>query len=509
MKTTCPLTKTQYGLYVECMAHQGEACYNIPYLYTIDGRLDEERLCRAVRTAVAAHPTLFTRILLTPDGEPVQTIDDSETFNLQVEHINMVNPADFVQPFDLLKDRLFRLRLLKDDAHYYLLQDIHHIISDGTSRRVLLADIQRAYQGETLEPEQLTLADVAVRENEVRQTAAFQSDKQWYAQHFDCGDCYSPLLPDLEDAEHREGLLTRQLDVNQARVEDFCTRNGIFKSTFFTAVYAFLLAKFNNEQSVLFSTIHNGRADKLLARTVAMLVKTLPVYATFADDTTVLGFLNAVQEQVTGCRQHEAYGFSDVVADLGLQTATRFAWHGTLFETNQLCGLPMEARRLNNNSREGGVYVKAYSRNDHFFVEAEYSANEYSETLISQFLESYEAVVEAFLANEYLRDISITTTSQMELLDSFNQNDVPYDDTQTVVSLFRRQANATPEAEAVVFKDHRYTFREVDELSDRIAAKVYEIVGGQSSVVSILIPRCEWMVIASLPSSFRVASGWS
>ena len=77
MKTTCPLTKTQYGLYVECMAHQGEACYNIPYLYTIDGSLDEERLCRAVQKAVAAHPTLFTRMELTPDGEPVQTIDDT------------------------------------------------------------------------------------------------------------------------------------------------------------------------------------------------------------------------------------------------------------------------------------------------------------------------------------------------------------------------------------------------------------------------------------------------
>lgn len=70
MKSTKPLTKTQYGLYVECMAHQGEVCYNIPYCYTLDGRLDEERLRKAVLTAVAAHPTLFTRIELTTDGEP-------------------------------------------------------------------------------------------------------------------------------------------------------------------------------------------------------------------------------------------------------------------------------------------------------------------------------------------------------------------------------------------------------------------------------------------------------
>ena len=33
MKTSAPLTKTQYGLYAECVNHQGEPCYNIPYLY--------------------------------------------------------------------------------------------------------------------------------------------------------------------------------------------------------------------------------------------------------------------------------------------------------------------------------------------------------------------------------------------------------------------------------------------------------------------------------------------
>ena len=498
MKKTYPLTPTQYGLYVECMAHPEQICYNIPYIYTLHGSLDQERLLNAVLTAVAAHPTLFTRIQLTDNGEPQQTIDHTETFQLQVEQVDKLDTSSFLQPFPLLNSRLFRLRLLKDHTHYYLLQDIHHIICDGTSRRVLLQDIQRAYNGETLDPELLTLGQVAVHETDIRQTADFLSDKQWYAQHFDCSDCYSPLLPDLEDAEPEEALLTRQLKVNPDSVECFCKKNGIFKSTFFTAVYAYLLAKFNNEQEVLFSTIHNGRADKRLTRTVAMLVKTFPVYAKYTDHTTVLDFLKAMQDQMTGCRQHQAYGFSDVVADLNLQTATRFAWHGTLFETEQLCGLPMEARRLNNNTREGGVYVKAYSRDGHFFVETEYNASEYSETLISQFLESYEAVAEGFLAHNSLRDINITTKSQVELLDSFNQTDRPYDDTKTVVSLFRQQAKATPDNIAVVFKGKKYTYAEVDEISDRIAGYITSKGSGLEDVVSILIPRCEWMVIASL-----------
>ena len=70
MKTIAPLTKVQYGLYVECVAHQGEACYNLPYLYVLDGSLDEEKLRHAIEVAVKAHPTLFTRMELDEQGDP-------------------------------------------------------------------------------------------------------------------------------------------------------------------------------------------------------------------------------------------------------------------------------------------------------------------------------------------------------------------------------------------------------------------------------------------------------
>ncbi len=501
MKTIAPLSKTQYGLYAECIAHQGEVCYNIPYLYTLDGSLDEEQLRKAIEVAVAAHPTLFTRIELTEQGDPMQVIDDSETFSLNIEHGTWnieKEKASFIQPFDLYKDRLFRIRLLKDAEHYYLLQDIHHIISDGASRKVLLADIEKVYQGETLASESLTLADIAKAETEVREKPKFEEDKKWYAENFDYGDTYSPLLPDLEGEEPKEGLLTRTMSVDIDAVDAFCKEKGIFKSTFFTTAYGFLLAKYNNEQEVLFNTIHNGRADKRLANTIAMLVRTMPVYAKFDNDTTTLDFLKAGQEQMTGCRQHEAYAYSDIIQDLGLQIATSFGWHGPLFDSLQFVGKPMTAQRLNNNTSGVAMYVKAFIRDGHYSVEAEYNASEYSESLISQFLESYEAVVEGFLTREKLSDISIITSAQQEVLDSFNQTDAPYDDTQTIVSLFRRQAKATPDKTAVVFKDKRFTYAEVDEISDRIAGYIASKGLGLEDIVAVLIPRCEWMAIASL-----------
>ncbi|MBQ1486913.1 MAG: non-ribosomal peptide synthetase, partial [Muribaculaceae bacterium] len=73
-----------------------------------------------------------------------------------------------------------------------------------------------------------------------------------------------------------------------------------------------------------------------------------------------------------------------------------------------------------------------------------------------------------------------------------------YDDSQTIVSLFRQQVKATPDALAAVYLDKRFTYAQVDEISDRIAAHIANKGLGAEDVVSVLIPRCEWMPIASL-----------
>ena len=500
MRTVAPLTKVQYGIYAECIAHQGEICYNLPYLYMLDGSLDEEKLKTAVETAVAAHPTLFTRIKVNEQGDPQQTIDDSETFCLQVEQIAdiEVEKQHLVVPFDIYNDRLFHIRLLKDTAHFYLLLDIHHLIGDGVTLKVMLADVEAAYNGKTLEAETMTMQEVALEEAEKRQTPAFEESRQWYAQHFDCGDTFTPLIPDLEGGERSEGTLTRVLSTKKEKVEAFRTANGIYKNTLFTAAYAYLLAKYNNEQEALFSTVYNGRTDKRFLHSVGMTVKTVPVYAKFTGDTSVMDFLKACQEQQTGCREHDIYAYSDLMADLNLQSNSLFAWRGKMFDDSQFVGKPMQTIQLCNHTLEVPFCMMASIVDGQYQLRAEYDASAYSKALIGEFMESYEAVVEGFLSQARLCDIDITTASQVEKLDSFNLTDVPYDDTQTIVSLFRQQAKATPNKTAVVFKDKQFTYAELDDMSDHIASYIASKGLGLEDVVAVLIARSEWMAIASL-----------
>ena len=501
MKQTAPLAKSQLGVYAECVQHENEVFYNLPFLYVFDGSIDADRLCRAIETMIQAHPVFFTRIELSEEGEPLQTIDlEKEEFSLSVEQVTDLETEKrkFIQPFKLYGGRLFHTKVMRDAEHVYWLFDMHHLISDGSSYHIIVCDVETAYNGGTLAPEEMSMQEFALAEAEMRKTPAFEEGKQWYAQNFDCGDTFTQLMPDLEIPEQKDGQKFRILNTDMGRVDAFCKTNGIKKSTFFTSAYSFLLAKYNNEQESLFTTVFNGRTEPKFQHSVGMTVKTLPVYAKFTDDTTVLDFMKAGEEQMIGCRKHDIYSYTDIMTDLNLQTNSIFAWHGLILDFTELMGKPMEAIQLRKHNEGVSFYLMAFYVGKKYHIKAEYNANEYSETLIDQFLESYEAVLEGLLSQTLLRDIDICTESQRALLDSFNQTDTKLDENATIVSMFREQVAKTPDNIAVVFKEKRFTYKELDEISDRIAAYIHGKGLHEEDVVSVLIPRSEWMAIVSL-----------
>ena len=178
MKSSAPLSKSQYGIYAECVSHENEVYYNLPFLFVLDGSLDADRLCRAIETMLKSHPTFFTRIGVNDDGEPFQFIDmeEVEGFNgLNVQEFKGTKAEDleaekakFIEPFQLYGGRLFHVRVLRDTEHIYWFFDMHHIIGDGSTLQIVLHDVEAAYNGSILAPEEMTMQEIALAESEMR-----------------------------------------------------------------------------------------------------------------------------------------------------------------------------------------------------------------------------------------------------------------------------------------------------------------------------------------------------
>lgn len=68
----------------------------------------------------------------------------------------------------------------------------------------------------------------------------------------------------------------------------------------------------------------------------------------------------------------------------------------------------------------------------------------------------------------------------------------------TMIHRFKERAKEMPGQEALVFSGHRYTYHELDEITDRLAAALQKRGIGRGDMVSVLVPRCEYMVITAL-----------
>ena len=496
------LSQTQMGIYAESMARQGEAAYNNPILLKISAEIDEQKLAQAIEQVVSAHAFIKTRIEEDAEGNPVMTPSDA-AYQQTIEQMSEAElealKPQLIQPFNLQKDLLFRIRIIRTEAGLYLFTDFHHIIYDGTSMRIFMADVDRAYAGETIAPEQWTGWHVAQEETALRQTEAYTEAKAWYEETFSGLDIENKPIPDVVGVQKVTfGSQDLLLGISKEAINVFCRRQGVTANILAIAAFAKLMGAYTNQEAALFTTIYNGRNSLRTARTIDMMVKTLPVYSRWTADTRIKDFLYDVKQQLLGAMNNDIYSFAEVAANLGISSDVLFAYQGDYLTLGTVCGQPYNVIPLEKNATGSPIDVQVFNTADGPSLHVEYQKNMYSDGLISELMQCYANVLRSMLTVERLADIELLNADQLQELDSFNDTDVEYDDTQTVVSLFRRQAKATPDAEAVVFKDKRYTYQEVDEISDRIAGYIASKGLGLEDAVSVIIPRCEWMVIASL-----------
>ena len=492
---------SQLGIFAQSMEHRGEIYYNIPYLYTLDSKIDVDRLKKAVETAIKAHPYLLGRVSLNDEGDPVITVDDEATIEVPVLHIDDIESEALalVQPFDVLNDCLTRAYLLKAPDHLHLLVDSHHIVSDGATQKLLLRDFEIAYNGQPLAGEELTASEVAQDETMRRATDAYENDKQWYATNYDCGEVDTQLIPDvLVDKPYEEDHVMRETAVGVDEVAAFCRAHSTYKSNFFTCAMGVLLARFHNEDEAVFNTIYNGRKDKRLSHTAGMFVKTFPIYYKATAETTVDEALKRCQDLMTGCREHDLYAYSEMVHDLGVTSHIAMVYHGELYDRIEFAGLPFSQRRVINSTLDEPLSIKVIIIDGKYYLKAEFQSHVYTRELIEQLLDSYEAVLKGMLEKERLADIEITSPDAIAKLDKFNDNEVPVDLDQTLVSIFNHQVETVPNNVAVVFKDKRITYQQLGGITTRLAQDLVARGLQREDVVSVIIPRGEYMAIASL-----------
>ena len=494
------LSQTQLGIYAESMAHQGEPSYNNPLLLKLDASIDADKLAKAIEMAVEAHPFIKTRIKENNEGSPemvanlipyfqtIETISDSE-FQTEIPKL--------IQPFNLLKDQLFRIRIYKTESGVYLFTDFHHIIYDGTSMRIFNSDINKAYAGQDLQTEKWSGFNVALEEKALRESSSYTEAKEWYLKIFGDLEVDSMPVPDTHSDEISFASLTHNLNIDSQEVEKYSHQNKTTPNILAIAAFGRLLGAFTNLDEALFVTIYNGRNSLKVSHTVDMMVKTLPVYCKWGNETPLNQYLDEVKKLITGAMNNDIYSFAELAAATGVNSDIIFAYQGDYLDLPDLGGRPVEKIELERNATGSPLDFQVFIKDGKLVLLAEYMQNRYSESFIKEMAQTYAMILKSMIEGEYMSEVKLINEEQTKILDDFNLTDVPYDNTLTVTSMFEKAAADYPDNVAVVYEERQYTYKNTLDITAKVASRILQKgLGGE--VIAILIPRSEWMVMASI-----------
>ncbi len=246
------------------------------------------------------------------------------------------------------------------------------------------------------------------------------------------------------------------------------------------------------------TAVNNGRHDPRLAGSVGMFVKTLPVYLQFSDDESVSAYLKRTQEMLFDEMKHDCIAFGELATHYGVTADVSFVYQAELLSGAATKDGALEVRPLETGNTQFDLTVMVLKGAGGYELSVDYRTELYSRRMMLSFADMLGKVVSELMTAGKIGDIDPLTRQAALTLDGFNRTDAPYDADRTVIDLFRDQAKQAPDNVAVVYEDVKVTYGELDALTDILAKNLRAMGVGREKVVAVLIPRCEYIAIASL-----------
>jgi len=158
---TYPLSYAQRRLWFLDQFEPESPYYNIPMALRIKGNFSIDVFKKTIQSIINRHEALRTTFIAR-NGEPLQAVKPLLTIPVEVQDISSIPAdtrenkiielatADAQKPFNLEKGPLIRVSILKTaQSEHIVLLNMHHIISDGWSIGVLVAEITQLYSAIT------------------------------------------------------------------------------------------------------------------------------------------------------------------------------------------------------------------------------------------------------------------------------------------------------------------------------------------------------------------------
>ncbi|MFP4099132.1 amino acid adenylation domain-containing protein [Coleofasciculus sp.] len=339
-----PLSFAQERLWFLEQLEPNNTTYNNPSSVRLTGFLNIRALEQSLNEIVRRHEVLRTTFT-TVNRQPVQVITPTLTLKLPVVNLQelpeteretevlrlAVQEAD--QPFDLAKDILLRVKLLKlGETEHVVLLTMHHIVTDAWSTGILIRELSTLYQAFCSEKSDLRQAILPELSVQYADFAHWQ--RQWlqgevldnqlsYWQKQLAG---APTKLDLQKITGKPPLTTQtqesatqsfQLSTNLSeKLRKLSSHEGVTLFMTLLAAFQTLLYRYTNQDDIVVGTDVANRNRAEIEPLIGFFVNILVLRSDLSGNPTFRELLERVREVTLGAYAHQDLPFAKLVESL-------------------------------------------------------------------------------------------------------------------------------------------------------------------------------------------------
>ncbi|KAG0155644.1 hypothetical protein PDIDSM_2817 [Penicillium digitatum] len=506
-----PCTPLQEGMMATTVKRPGQ--YVRRWVFRLAEKVAMGRFIQTWDELVEQHPILRTRIFQTSAQTMLQAVIAHSPRCSSATHLDVDQyiAEDDTRTFGL-GSPLVRFALVTQTRsdHRFFVLTMHHAIIDGISIVMLLDEIEVKCQENFCKSASAKRLIPAPFQSLVKHQIDMESEGlKYWEQKLQCSNpAVFPKLPSQNyDPKANEILEYRMTDVPCLQ------KNGIRLSTAVWAAWAILQASHTHSSDVVFGVPVTGRQQipvpgiqHLMAPTVA----TVPLQVQIDWDVCLDTFLRKLQSQVT-----DMYPFAHV----GLQKIRQMGSVGdqaSRFQTimgvqRRAVVKPRDNNTFHYDSERSARDLGVFNGNA-LMIECQIDADGLRLLISSdsvvikrnqvlRLAQQLEHVLRQICAKEsqsiHLRHIETLSPQDVRDIQQWNENR-PARVNRYVHDLIAEHVDERPEAPAICAWDGSLTYREFDDLSNRLALHLLQLEVRRGKIVPLCCERSMWTFVSML-----------
>ncbi|MCC5658371.1 amino acid adenylation domain-containing protein [Nostoc sp. XA010] len=540
-----PLSFAQQRLWFLAQLEPDNPFYNVSAIASLKGKLNFKALQDSFQEIINRHEALRCNFK-TIEDKPVAFIyptkslllpvlDISELpINQQAAEVQKLASQEAQDPFDISRDLLLRVKLLRlNPEEHILLFTMHHIVSDGWSIGVLIHELATLYQafcddktslrdashsllpqrGTSLPELPIQYGDFAIWQQEYLQGAALTAQKNYWKRQL------GGALP----------VLQLPTDYPRPAVQSYKGNNYCFTipkylttalkilsqqagaTLFMSLLTAFkiLLYRYSQENDIIVGTAIANRNLPQIEKLIGFFVNTLVLRTDVSGNPSFLDLLARVKEVTLDAYTHQDLPFEKLVEEIQPERNLShnplfqvwFALNNSPMPALQIGELTLTISEAERATAQFDLSLDMVEREEELIGTFEYSSDLFDADTITRITEHFQNLLAGIVANpeQHIASLPLLTkAAENDLLWKWNNNKFEYPQKQCIHQLFETCVNKTPNAVAIVFQQQRLTYQELNNKANQIAHYLHSLGVNQNLLVGICVDRSVEMIVALL-----------